>query len=704
MPNNSVTIVVAGEDRSGQVLDVVQKHLEDVRKKAEATDRALSGIGSHMVPQMAAASASVRLLDGDFSHLMRAEERFLSMLPGASALFQAAFPVIGVIAVATGIYKAAEATEQYIQKNREMGRTIQQAWGDANLAYEKSNDELAVTNDKLEVAIAKLEKKPANGLKLALDEAKVSADNLALSLESDNSKLAELMSKNSIGFLGNLATGMRPTKDAEDLFKGYREQVRDITYAGDERARAAKTAEDAQAARTQTQNQLYAAQTQWLDRVNQKLKEVTAQRDEENAELAKHGVSPSGGHDALINDLKGMRTAISSQMDRTDLTNQNESLQKQKDLLEAKKQTADVAEAERKREAEWLTKVQNLGIGPTPQAQQARLKDAAKLQEQMDKQQQESVDQLTESYLKAEETKAQAAVKSSKEEIQALREVQEERIRTASDDMQIAARTADFQMRMGQITAAQRVAAIKQASEIEYQTKLNALEQMRYLDALDPDNPEKVQKDLDQIKELTQRHQEEMLEMDQQEALRKRSIAAGYLHDIFDPLMDRPKSISDAFKKMADNILRDLSRVAEDKMINGVLDSFAFSGGQGKSAPARAAAGQASGIGGFFSGIVGKLTGRGAQKASNGGLASGAGTLADGTTSLLQQGRNATGSGGAPVINIINTGTPQAVQSSGSSGGGLEQQIISIVLKDADSLGPMSRGIGGAISQLGSSS
>ena len=54
------------------------------------------------------------------------------------------------------------------------------------------------------------------------------------------------------------------------------------------------------------------------------------------------------------------------------------------------------------------------------------------------------------------------------------------------------------------------------------------------------------------------------------------------------------------------------------------------------------------------------------------------------------------------MINLITQGTPQAVDSSGSSGGGkLEQMIVSIVLKDADTLGPMSQAIGGGINMLG---
>jgi hypothetical protein len=710
MANSGVTIVVAGEDKSGSVLDAVKAHLQEVQRRAEATDNTLRDVGTHSVPAMAAASASVRVLDGNFNNLMRAEERFLSTLPGASALMQAAFPFIGVFAVATGIYRAASAATEYIQKNREMARTIEEGFGSANLAYQKSNDELAVTNDKLQSAIDKIEKHPNNGLKLALDEDRVAADSLALSLEADNQKIAELMSKNTVSFWGNLATGVRTTADAEGLFKGYQEQARQITYAGEEKVRVATAAgnlDAAQKARTETQNSLYAAQHDWLSKINSKLTEIQGQRDETNAVLARHGVKPTDKDDAAVNDLLGLRAAISGQMDRSELTAANQKLQVEKDTLEAKREQAALADAEQKKQQEWLTKVQNLGIGNSPVASQEQARQGAKLYEEMEKQQDSSMKVMEQGYFNDAEARAEADVKASKEQIATLREVQEERMRAASDDTAIATRTAEFQERMGQLSAAGRIDAIRRASTEELEIKVNALQQMAALDAMNPDNPEKVQKDLDQIKELQQRHAQEMIELDQQQALARKAAADGYLHDILDPLMNKPKSIEDAFKKMADNILKSLEKVAEKRMIDAI-DGGGNAGSDASPHGGLGAAGmrKSGGFMGAVGGLLGALTGRTrAGKASNGGLATGAGTIPDAVTGSLQQGRGGSGGSGV-VVNLITQGTPQTVDSSGSSGGGnqLEQQVISIVLKDASTLGPMSRAITGAGSMLGSSS
>lgn len=59
-------------------------------------NRAASTIGTHTIPQMAAASAAIRGLEGSMS--IRAAERFLSTFQGIGPVLQAAFPVFGALA------------------------------------------------------------------------------------------------------------------------------------------------------------------------------------------------------------------------------------------------------------------------------------------------------------------------------------------------------------------------------------------------------------------------------------------------------------------------------------------------------------------------------------------------------------------------------------------------------------------------------
>lgn len=150
---------------------------------------------------------------------------------------------------------------------------------------------------------------------------------------------------------------------------------------------------------------------------------------------------------------------------------------------------------------------------------------------------------------------------------------------------------------------------------------------------------------------------------------------------VFQELETSPKKWSDAFRQAGNMIEGDMMKIANQHIME------ALSGGP-----------HGGGPGGVMGGLLAKLTHRGAGKASNGGFSAGAGTIADAATSLLKQGH---GSGGGPVVNIINQGTPQQAVSTGSSGGGLEQHIISVVLKDADTLGPLTKALGGGIKMLG---
>lgn len=63
----------------------------------QAQNAAAAGVG-HAVPQMQAASGALRELEGNFTHNIRAAERFLTTTLGLGPVLSAAFPVIGAAA------------------------------------------------------------------------------------------------------------------------------------------------------------------------------------------------------------------------------------------------------------------------------------------------------------------------------------------------------------------------------------------------------------------------------------------------------------------------------------------------------------------------------------------------------------------------------------------------------------------------------
>lgn len=306
-----------------------------------------------------------------------------------------------------------------------------------------------------------------------------------------------------------------------------------------------------------------------------------------------------------------------------------------------------------------------------------------------------------EASIKGFEKESEAAIKASKAEIEALKQVQEGRIQAATQAYELAERTANFEMQQGRISADQRASILRDAAANELDIKQNALSMIAGLDSINPDNPEKVQKDLNEIEQVKAAHTERMLELDQQEMERRAETMDGLLHKVFDPFIDKPKSIQAAFHSMVDGILSDLERMGEQKLIQSLVNGMQGGSGGASGAPMGESLGLPAG------GALGKLLGafglgKHADVAANGGLATGAGTHADAIASALQQGKG-DGSGGGVVVNLITQGTPQTVDSSGSSGGDgkLEQAIVSIVLKDADTGGPMSVALAGAAKMFG---
>jgi hypothetical protein len=185
-----------------------------IRKYGESARTA----GRHSVSSMQASSAALRALHGGFENNIRAGERFLSMLPGVGKALQAAFPLIGITAVAGAVFEAGKKIYEMGKKAEEAGGKIQQAFQKLHYSAQQSNDELVLSTDKIRDQIAVLEGKPRNGLKDALDEAKVSADKLYASLSKDSNALTTLFKSDHVG-IGGLLVNKGSTGDTEDDIK-----------------------------------------------------------------------------------------------------------------------------------------------------------------------------------------------------------------------------------------------------------------------------------------------------------------------------------------------------------------------------------------------------------------------------------------------------------------------------------------------------
>ena len=186
----------------------------------------ISSSSRKAVTDIQAVSGTLRTLDGNQG--IRAAERFLTMIPGLAPALQSIFPIIGAIAFAEVVARAAERFQKLGIGGSDAGQKIDTAFRDVNQEIRASNDSLQVGNDRLENEIAKIEHKPENGIKLALDEAIQAADELGKSLDTDLSKLSKTVGENKVGILGQIL-GHASTSDIEAQLQAFQDKVAKIT-------------------------------------------------------------------------------------------------------------------------------------------------------------------------------------------------------------------------------------------------------------------------------------------------------------------------------------------------------------------------------------------------------------------------------------------------------------------------------------------
>jgi hypothetical protein len=113
--------------------DILARSTEHLSNATEHLNEAVS----HSVPQMAAASASIRVLEGNLTNNVRAAERFLTTTLGLGSVLEAAFPIAGAVAMAGVLFELGGRVKEFGEE----------AW--------KLSDELGT--DWLSAAILKLE-------------------------------------------------------------------------------------------------------------------------------------------------------------------------------------------------------------------------------------------------------------------------------------------------------------------------------------------------------------------------------------------------------------------------------------------------------------------------------------------------------------------------------------------------------------------
>lgn len=300
----------------------------------------------HMVSSMQASSAAIRELEGNFTNNIRAVERFVGLIPGIAPLLQNAFPLIGGIAFAGLVVEIGGRFAKFVQEVQYGSEIIRAAYVNLNAPLRLTNDELAVANDRLEMDIAKLEGRRQNTLKIALDEAKSAADNLADSLEKDLQLIYKVLKEKNIGILNSVLTGRGSTTEMlENIFGktgfgGFESKVVDIANKARERLDSAKNKTDIQGIQQASKAELdaeFEAKFAEIQRWKQKLSAYKPTAGAEGrgrsledslagAELPKDNTETLRWLDELARVLRQRKDVTEKMFDRADLQGKKDDL------------------------------------------------------------------------------------------------------------------------------------------------------------------------------------------------------------------------------------------------------------------------------------------------------------------------------------------------------------------------------------------
>ena len=175
-------------------------------------------------------------------------------------------------------------------------------------------------------------------------------------------------------------------------------------------------------------------------------------------------------------------------------------------------------------------------------------------------------------------------------------------------------------------------------------------------------------------------------------------------HAVFDPLFNLNESWNKKWKQTLASLKTDLGQFMEGQLFGALFGDPNGRGGKGWTGTSFKGDTSRPGLegAGLLGGLMGNLFKKPATAASNGGLGTGAGTIPDATASMLQMGaKGVAGTGGIQVI-LNNNGAPMQVDQTSQSGGdGGEQQVIQIMLKQLETNGPVAQGIGGIVAAAG---
>jgi hypothetical protein len=215
-------------------LDKAQRALNKLKGSTSETSR-------HARAEMTEARHSIHLVTEEIGvHLPRALQGFVAKLPGVAEVMAHAFSAVAVIGLGMVIVETGKKVYEFIEKQKKASEEAERATKKLMSSREQATLEIEVANAKLDEQIAKLEKKPGDGMKTALAEARLEAFRLGESLEHDVEEAHKLIETSmSAGFLQKTFLAAAGSEGTLDQITKYQEELGKVTETADPKKRTA---------------------------------------------------------------------------------------------------------------------------------------------------------------------------------------------------------------------------------------------------------------------------------------------------------------------------------------------------------------------------------------------------------------------------------------------------------------------------------
>ncbi|WP_420239264.1 hypothetical protein ACOBR2_06710 [Telmatobacter bradus] len=341
----NVKVIFEGQDVS------LSQTFENARKKAAEMGSGVGAASATVKRELKEAQGAVAVFGEEVGvHLPRHVQKFLVALPGVSKVVAQAFSAVAIFSMGSAVVELGGKVAKFFEEQAEAARKNAAAWRSLRDPLEQNNDELRVTNDKLDVAIAKLEHKPQSGIKLAIDEAIVSAEKLSTKLTESVSKLHDTLKQAQPGivarFFGVQGEGdiVGRSKDLEEKMSDMKVSERDKSEAMRGSGASPQAVEEAMRTFDEARVKAFKDEIQWA---KQQLQDAVHEQRAQQFGAGQNGYNQG----PRIGALKNYIGSLGDMADSVDLTHTQQDKQGVVDHLQAG-EAAKHAAAERLAEME----------------------------------------------------------------------------------------------------------------------------------------------------------------------------------------------------------------------------------------------------------------------------------------------------------------------------------------------------------------